>query len=503
MAEHPSSQKLSFIEKAGYSAADAAANFVFMTMILFQGNFYTDVFGLTAGAAATILLAARLWDAFVDPIVGTLADRTKTRWGKFRPWILLTALPWCVVMVLAYTTPKDWSMNSMIAYAAITNVLLMTIYSMNNMPYSALGGVMTGDINERAKLNSYRFVAVNVAQFIVGGFTLPLVARFAVGHDRQYGWQMTMMIWAVLCFVLFIITFATTKERIQPPPAQKSSPKEDFADLIKNSPWLVMFLMTLVHFCILSFRGNALYNYYHHYADPAALFDWLEWLGLTAPAGAPPSGGILETLGYIVHGDRSDLANSNVADVANSIINMLGTATTIIVILLSQGFAARFGKKAVAVTGFGLASLGSLAFYLLGPSDVGGMVVLTVLIAVFYAPTIPLIWAMYADVADYSEWQTGRRFTGIVFATICFALKCGLALGNSSFLLIMARYFAYDPKAPTAPETLHGFRVTSSILVGAMFAICTVLLIAYKLNKRLTLQMADELALRRRQPAHD
>lgn len=192
-------QKLSFFEKAGYSAADSAANFVFMTMILFQLNFYTDVFGLSASAAAAILLWPRLWDAIFDPIMGVLADRTRTRWGRFRPWILWTAVPWAVVMVLAYTTPKGWSYASLIAYAAITNTLLMTLYSMNNMPYSALGGVMTADLNERARLNSFRFVAVNIAQFIVGGFTLPLVAKFAVGHDKQYGWQMTMTIWAVLC----------------------------------------------------------------------------------------------------------------------------------------------------------------------------------------------------------------------------------------------------------------------------------------------------------------
>src|SRR5258705_253878 len=222
------SQKLSAFEKTGYSAADAAANFVFMSMILFQTNFYTDSFGLTAGAAAAILLWPRLWDAFFDPIMGVLADRTNTRWGKFRPWILWTAVPWCIVMILAYTTPKGWSMGHLIAYAAITNTLLMTLYSMNNMPYSALGGVMTGDLNERAKLNSYRFIAVNAAQFIVGGFTLPLVAKFAIGHDRQYGWQMTMTAWAVLCLILFMITFVTTKERIRPDPTQKSSVTEDF-----------------------------------------------------------------------------------------------------------------------------------------------------------------------------------------------------------------------------------------------------------------------------------
>ena len=493
----PSPQKLSFLEKAGYSAADSAANFVFMTMILFQTNFYTDVFGLTAGAAAAILLWPRLWDAIADPIVGILADRTDTRWGKFRPWVLFTAIPWFVIMILAYTTPKGWSMGALIAYAAITNTLLMTIYSMNNMPYAALGGVMTGDVNERAKLNSFRFIAVNAAQFIVGGFTLPLVAKFAVGHDRQHGWQMTMTVWATLCLVLFLITFSTTKERIKPITREKSSPKQDFGNLLKNNPWKIMFFMTLFHFCMLSFRGGALYNYYHHYADKGALYDWVQKLGLVVPAGAPSPGGILETLGYIVHGDRSDVASSNVADVANSIINMLGTGLTIIVILLSPPLAKKFGKKAVAVTGFGLASAGSLAFYLLSPTNVTGMVLLTVFIAIVYAPTIPLIWAIYADVADYSEWKTGHRFTGMVFATIGFALKAGLALGSASFLLIMARFFGYDTKLPDTLQAVQGYRVCSGIVVGLLFAICALLLVVYQINKRMTLQMAGELAERR------
>jgi Na+/melibiose symporter-like transporter len=390
----------------------------------------------------------------------------------------------------------------MIVYAAITNILLMSIYSMNNMPYSALGGVMTGDVNERAKLNSYRFIAVNAAQFIVGGFTLPLIAKFAVGHDRQYGWQMTMTIWAVVCLILFLITFFTTKERIKPVPQQKkSSPKEDFIDLLKNNPWKVMFFMTLVHFAILSFRGAALYNYYHHYADKAALYNWVQSLGLTAPAlaaGAPTPSGILEWLGYIVHGDISNLANSNIADVANSIINMIGTGVTIIVILLSPALSKRFGKKAVAIGGFGLASIGSLAFYILSPTNITGMVVLTILIAIAYAPTIPLIWAIYADVADYSEWKTGRRFTGIVFATIGFALKGGLALGSSSFLWIMAGFFQYDTQLPSMPEAIQGYRACSGIIVGTMFAICTLLLVAYQINKNMTIQMADELAERRK-----
>ena len=499
MSMNKDTQKLSFLEKAGYSGGDAAANFVFMSMILFQANFYTDVFGLTAVMAGYIVLVARLWDAFFDPLMGVLADRTNTRWGRFRPWILWTSVPWAVVMVLAYTTP-NFDPTTMLIYAFITNILLMTLYSMNNMPYSALGAVMTGDVNERAKLNSFRFAAVNAAQFIVGGFTLTLVAKFAgPENNRQWGWTATMSIWAVVCLVLFLFTFFATKERIQPDPGQRSSPKQDFSDLLKNNPWKVMFLMTLVHFCILSFRGGALYNYYHQYADKAAMYDWLQGLGLTA-SGAASANVVLETLGWIVHGDRANLATSNVADVANSLINMLGTGITIIVILLSPPLAKRFGKKAVSVVGFGLAAIFSLSFYLLSPTNILGMVVMTVIIAVCYAPTIPLVWAIFADVADYSEWKNSRRATGMIFATIGFALKLGLAIGTSSFLWLMARYGYQSNQAQTA-MALEGIRQFSSIYVGILFAICTILLAAYQLNKNKTIQIANELAARRAQYA--
>jgi GPH family glycoside/pentoside/hexuronide:cation symporter len=493
-----SSQKLSFVEKAGYSAGDAAANFVFMTMVLFQLNFYTDVFGLSANAAAAILLWPRLWDAAFDPIMGVLADRTKSRWGRFRPWILWTSIPWSVVMVLAYTTPQGWSMGMMIAYAGITNTILMTLYSMNNMPYSALGGVMTGDLNERTKLNSYRFVSVNIAQFIVGGLTLPLVAKFATGHDRAHGWQMTMTLWAVLCFVLFMVTFFTTKERIQPVVDVKSSPKQDFGDLLKNSPWIALVAFTVFNFGMLAFRGGAHYNYYHHYADKAAMFDFVEKLGLTT-AETAKSGGLLDWLGYIVHGTRDTIANSNVADVFNSIINMTGTAVTILVIMLSTSFSARFGKKAVIGTGFALSALNSFALYLLAPTNTWGMLALAVAGSIVYAPTIAVAWAMYADAADYSEWQTGRRFTGMVFATIGFALKSGLAVGSAAFLWIMAGFFNYDTKLPSAANAISGYHATSSIVVGLLFAGGALSIAFCKLNKATTLQMAADLAERRRQ----
>jgi glycoside/pentoside/hexuronide:cation symporter, GPH family len=501
-------QRLSVVEKVGYSLGDAAANFVFMTMILFQANFYTDVMGIATATAGVILLVARLWDAFFDPVMGALADRTRTRWGRFRPWILATALPWGIVMYLAYSTPTGWSSQAIVAYAFMTNVLLMTLYSANNMPYSALGGVMTGDAYERTSLNAYRFVAVNLAQLVVAGFTLPLVAKFATAYgsgpaDRATGWQMTMGLWAVMCVVFFLITFATTRERIEPAVEHKSSLRDDFSALLANRPWIVMFMMTLVHFTILSLRGGAFYNYYHYFVDKQAMYDWLARLHLTAPAAAGAAvapGGLLEFLGWVVHADRSNLADSNVADVAQSVINVIEKSVFIIMILISPMLSAALGKKAIAVVGFAVTTILSALFYFLAPDQIGWMVTLTIAAAIAYGPTIPLLWAMFADVADYGEWSTGRRTTGIIFATIGFALKAGLSLGAFVLLMLLARY-GYEPNQAQSQPALFGIRMCASIYPTVLFAFCTLLLTAYSINKQLTLQIADELAERRQATA--
>ncbi|MBK9991796.1 MAG: MFS transporter [Verrucomicrobia bacterium] len=494
-----STQKLSVLEKIGYSGGDAAANFVFMTMVLFQTNFYTDVFGLSSSAAAAILLWPRLWDAFFDPIMGVLADRTNTRWGKFRPWVLWTSVPWVIVMILAYTTPKGLSMGMMIAYAGITNTILMTLYSMNNMPYSALSAVMTSDLNERNKLNSYRFVAVNIAQFIVGGCTLPLVAKFAHGHDRQFGWQMTMTLWAACCFVLFMVTFFTTKERIKPVNETKSTPKQDFLNLIKNGPWYALVGYTVFNFAMLTYRGGAHFAFYQHYADKPAMFDFLTKLGLTTPDLATPAGPLaaaLDWIGYIAHGTR-DILPTNVADVFNSIINMLGTATTIVFIILSASFARRFGKKTVILCGFFLAALNAFAYYWVSPTNTTAMALLAVFGSIAYAPTISVAWSMYADAADYSEWQTGHRFTGMVFATIGFALKSGLALGSAVYLWAMTGFWGYDTTAPKTANAIVGYHMSSSVGVGLLFLGGAIAISLCKLNKKLTLQVSAELNERR------
>lgn len=496
--------KLSIREKVGYSLGDAAANFVFMTMILFQSNFYTDVMGIAVTTAGWVLLIPRVWDAFFDPLMGIVADRTNTRWGRYRPWILMTALPWGVVMYLAYRAPHGWSLGAVVAYAFITNLLLMTLYSANNMPYTALSGVMTGDSYERTSLNAYRFVAVNVAQLIVTGFTLPLVAKFAAAYGegataRATGWQMTLGLWAIVCVACFVITFASTRERIVPDIKHRSSPAQAFGDLLRNRPWIVMFIMTLIHFSILSFRGRAFYDYYHNYADPQAMFAWLSGLGLTAPpilADQAAPGGPLEFLGWIAHGEPSNLAGSNVADVTYSVIGVIEKVIFVVMILLSPKLTARFGKKAVALTGFALMTVVSGLWYFVAPAQVWAMVGMTALGAVCYGPTIPVLWSIFADVADYSEWKTGRSATSIVFATICFALKTGLGVG--SFLVLqLLDWYGYVSGQPQTAEALGGIRLLASFYPTVLFFICSVLLAMYGINKRLTLQIADELAERR------
>ncbi|HXS98498.1 MAG TPA: MFS transporter [Candidatus Limnocylindrales bacterium] len=483
-------QKLSFTEKAGYSLGDGAANFVFMTMILFQLNFYTDTLGVAAASAGSLLLVGRLWDAFFDPMMGVLADRTNTRWGKFRPWVLWTAVPWGIAMVLAYTNPGLSSSGNLV-WACLTNILLMTLYSANNTPYSALTGVMTGDVNERTSLSSYRFVAAMIAQLIVGGFTLPLVAKFGHGNNAK-GWQMTMALWAVICLVLFCITFLATRERIQPDPRQKSSPREDFRGLLANRPWKAMFILTLAHFAMLALRGGTMFYYFQYYVNPGKLYDLLQSIGLASAAGSGVWHSLLDTFGLIV-----DPSKSNVASVGFGLLNITSQFVTVIGVLCSTALSARFGKKAVAIAGFSTTTVFMALFVLLPPESVGTMFLLEYLRALTYAPTIPLIWAMFADVVDFAEWKTGRRATGIIYATILFGLKTGLSLGGAIAGWLLSG-FGYRPNAVQTPEALNGIRMNISIFPAILFLIVIACLIVYPIGKNLNIEIQDVLAERRK-----
>lgn len=488
----PHTEKLSFREKAGYGFGDAAANFVFQTMLIFQLGFYTDVFGITAAAAGTLLLAGRFWDALFDPFMGVVADRTNTRWGKFRPWVLWSAIPFAVMFVLAFTTP-DFGSTGKLVYAYITYILLMTIYSVNNTPYSALNGVITGDVNERTSLSSYRFFFAMVASFLVQGLTLPMVGKLG-GGNAMHGWQLTIGIFAVLMVAFYVITFLSVRERIHPDPKQKSSPRQDFADLLKNTPWISMFVLTLFLFITLALWGSAMFYYFTYYVDKDALFAFLQSLGLVASTSADPGiwHRILDAFGLVALGDRS-----NVASVGFSLFNMCGQLVTILGVLCSKALAVRFGKKGVFLVGLVLTTLFTALFILPPAGAVGFTFGLNILKSLAYGPTIPLLWAMMADVADYAEWKTNRRATGVVFAGIVFALKAGLGLGGAICGWFLAVY-DYIPNAIQTEHALFGIRMTGSIFPAMTFLICVISLSFYGINRKLNLRIQDELIERRK-----
>jgi GPH family glycoside/pentoside/hexuronide:cation symporter len=273
-------EKLSFSEKSGYALGDMAANFVFQAMLALQLDFYTHTFGLTAAQAGTLFLVVGLSVACLNPIMGMIADRTSTKWGKFRPWLLWTALPFGIIGVLTFTTPNISPAGKLI-YAWTTYILLRIIYTVNNVPYASLTAVMTSDPDERTSIASYRQIAANSAGFIVASLAIPMVRFFGRGDDAR-GYQYTMGLLSALSVIFFIIAFFATKERIQPNPQQKTSLGQDLADLFKNRPWIVLFLATLFYFTAIVIRGNVMLPYFRYVAGNVDLFSWFNGFGLAA-----------------------------------------------------------------------------------------------------------------------------------------------------------------------------------------------------------------------------
>jgi GPH family glycoside/pentoside/hexuronide:cation symporter len=443
-------ERLSVTEKIGYGLGDTAANFIFQTMVMFQLAFYTDTFGVTAAAAGTLLVVVRVFDAVFDPIMGAIADRTDTRWGKFRPWVLWTAVPFGILGYLSFVTPA-LDPSAKLAYAYITYIGLMAVYSANNLPYSALSGVMTGDLGERTSLSSYRFVCAMTAQLIIQGLALPMVHYFGQG-DSARGYQFTMGIFSALAVVLFLITFATTRERIRPAPDQTASTRQHFADLADNRPWRAMFVVTFVLFITLAMRGSVVLYYFKYYVGNEGLFSWF---------------------------------------------NVLGTLATIVGIFFSKGLALRYGKRNVFIGGLAGTAVFTLAFLGLAPVSVIWMFAAEILRQFVYGFTIPLLWAMMADVADFSEWRTHRRATAIVFSAIVFALKAGLGFGGAITGYVLA-FYGYLPNVEQPAAALDGIRYTMSVFPAIGFAICALCLFFYEIDKAAEVRITDDLRERRR-----
>ncbi|MCI6212035.1 MFS transporter [Bacteroides heparinolyticus] len=488
-------QKVSMAEKIGYSLGDCSANLVFQMMMIYQTKFYTDVFGLEGAVAGSVMLIARIVDAFVDPTVGLLSDRTQTRWGKYRPWVLWTALPFMVFYVLAFYNPGIEDKGLVAVYATISYTLLMTLYSFNNTPYASLGGVMTSDIKERNSITSIRFVAATIAQFVVQGLTLPLVSKFAGPEgDKGHGWLFTISLFAIIGFVFFIITFFSARERITPPSGQKTDTVKDIKDVFRSIPWRAMFILTLFLFTTLAMWGSAMNYYFENYVDADALYSFLDKLGLaTTQAGTGLGYSLLNAFGLIVS------SPDKAYEVGFGVFNMLGALVQFFGVILLSGFLAnRYGKKRVFIICLALTAAFTAMFYFPNETDIETMFFLNFLKSLAYAPTVPLLWAMIADVADHSEYVNYRRATGFVFAGVVFALKAGLGIGGAILGFLLSG-FGYVSGAGTAQteSAIHGIVLSSSLIPAATFFVGVIALCFYPITKTYNERMQAELTERR------
>lgn len=486
-----STQRLASREKIGYALGDIATNFFFQSMILYQTRFYTDTAGLSAVAVGSMFLVLRLGDAVIDPVIGALSDRTQTRWGKFRPWILGTAIPFGLIFWLVYVTP-NFGPHGKLVYAYITYTLVMMLYSANNTPYSALMGVMTPDSSERSSIASYRFVGALIGQFIIQALPLPLVAKLGHG-DSARGWAITMAIFGFLIIILNLITFASTRERVFSAPGQKPSLRADLKDVFTCGPWIVMFVLTLLIFTTLVVRGSSLNYLFAYYLDQGTVKAFLDKIGLAAVGAGPVTTWKLglNALGLLVNPD-----GSNAAAVGLSLFFVLGSLIQIVGIIFSKPLADRFGKKAVFIVGMSVTTIATALVFFVTPTSMTLLVVLSILWPIGWGPTVPLLWVMIADVADFSEWKNSRRATGFMYAGILFALKAGLSLGGALSAWVIAAY-GYVPNVAQTQRALLGIRLGASIYPAVTLALGIVCLAIYPIGKALNIRIQDELTERR------
>ena len=457
------SQILSVKEKIGYSLGDLAANLVFQTLITYLAYFYTDIYGLSIEDSSYIILTVGLVSAFTfNPIIGAIADRTNSKWGKFRPWILWTSIPLGIVALLAFSTP-DFSYKGKFIYAIVTYSALLFLYAANNLPYAALSGVITGDMKERNSMSSYRFVAVMIAQFFVQVFMYPIILK-AGGGDKALGIETVMTYLAVIGTVMLLITFFTTRERIIPKPEQNSSLKQDVYDLFANIPWVIMLTVTTLLFITLSMKGGAYVYYFENYVNEDALAFFIE-----------PIIYILSIIGLNFFGEDPISAGFGLFNAGGIIFMIIG-------ISFSKGLADKYGKRDVFMSALFISTIFIAIFYFFDPTNLKLIFLSQILHGFFYGITIPLLWAMIADVADYSEWKNNRRATAIIFSAMMVGLKGGLSIGGALVASILG-YYGYEAGVDQLVNTLFGIKMLISTFPSIPFLICVIILFFYEIDK--------------------
>ena len=453
----PSAGAVSLTEKIGYGMGDSASNFFFHTFNIFLLAYYVDVFGLTAAAVGTMFLVTKLIDAFTDVIMGMIADRTQTRWGRFRPYILWVAIPYGIIGYSMFANP-DLGANGKLIYAYLTYSLMMLAYTAINVPYSSLLGVISPNSSVRTTLSSYRFVMAFMAQLVISAFVLPL-KNILGGDNEALGYQLTMAIFAVLSISMWLFCFTSTRERVHPPKAQSKDLAGDLRVLFKNGPWIALVFCGLFTLMNVAVRGGATLFFMKYYAavDSEPVF----WIF-----------------------DKT------------SLFFMGGTAAMVVGAAFTKPLTNRFPKKNLMITLFAIH--GSLLglFFFIPPEYFWTMLIVNTLATVINGPTPAIVWAMYADVADYGEWKFNRRTTGLVFSGVIFSHKTGLAIGAGLSGWILS-WFGFIPNQIQTAESIFGIRFMFSIVPCVLLLVATAAILFYKITTPVIVQMEKDLAERR------
>lgn len=445
------SAALTVREKIGYGMGDAGCNMIGGAIMLFLNYFYTDVFGLAPALVGVLLLSVRVLDAVTDPIMGAIADRTQSRWGRFRPWLLWISLPYVVFSVLMFTTP-DWTYNSKVIYAFVTYFLMSLTYTAINIPYCSLGGVITNDPGERVSCQSYRFVMVGIATLILSLSLLPLAEWFG-GENRARGYQMAMSVLALIGLCMFLFCFATVRERIRPAVPSNDDMKADLRDVWKNDQWVRILLLTFCNVC-------------PGFIRMAATMYYVTW----------------------VMGQSTHFAT---LFISLGVIGMMVGST------LAKVLTDRWCKlKVFFWTNIALAIFSS-GFYFLDPQATVLVVVMYFFLNILHQIPSPLHWSLMADVDDYGEWKTGKRITGISFSGNLFFLKVGLAVAGAMVGFLLS-WYGYDAGAKTqAPSAINGIVLLFTVIPGVGYLITAGVVRLLKVDRPMMRQIQQDLEKRR------
>jgi GPH family glycoside/pentoside/hexuronide:cation symporter len=455
-------------ERIAYGLGDFASGLYWQTFMVYLTFFYTDVFGLSALAAGTLLASSRSLDALFDPVMGALADRTRTRWGKFRPYLLWLSPPLALAGVLAFTVPDAAAIR--VGWAWVTFNLLMLVYTGINIPYTALLAVLTPDPVERTALSSIKFVFAFVAKLVVSVAVLPLSRVLGAG-DAALGWQRCFFLIGAVATAAFVITFLETRERVEAPPEQAAHLGHDLRDLSRNGPWLLLVAFNLLSSSSLAVVSSTNLHYFKYYIGAQTL---------TLPAFLPGIGGTR------VWGLEALVAAFSTA----------GGVASVCGVLLLPAFARVVGRKRAFLLLYGVVLACTLSVYWVRPDQILLLFCLSSCVQFTGAPISALLWAMYADTADYAEWKTARRSTGLLFAIVMFAGKQGWALGALVSLGLMSR-FGFVANAEQTTESLRGILLLASVVPAAIGALALLLVAFYPLDDARVLQIGQILSQRR------